>query len=117
MSVDSLYYELLCQLTDQPVTSQRHLAERMDVSVGKVNYCLRALMEKGWVKMRNFRRSDSKLAYSYLLTPSGVVAKLALMRLFLASKEREFESLQKQIVMLRSELNHATPPSSSGHPG
>ncbi len=110
MNADLSCYELLCQLTDQPIASQRHLAERMDVSVGKVNYCLRALMEKGWVKMNNFRRSDNKLAYSYLLTPSGAVAKLSLTRLFLASKEREFDVLQKQIAMLRFELENATPP-------
>lgn len=104
MQADPLQFELLRQLTEEPSASQRHLAARLDVSVGKVNYCLRALVEKGWVKMNNFRRSDNKLAYTYLLTPAGVGAKLALTRDFLAWKEREFGAMQRQIAHLRSEL-------------
>lgn len=103
-----MHYELLRQLARQPAATQRHLAVQLNVSVGKVNYCLRALMEKGWVKMNNFRRSDNKLAYSYLLTPSGVVAKIALTRQFLAVKELEFETLQEQIDHLRVELDLPT---------
>ena len=74
------------------------------VSVGKVNYCLRALVDKGWVKAKNFRRSDNKLAYAYLLTPRGASAKLRLANDFLAHKEHEFERLHREIAALRSEL-------------
>ena len=79
----NLDYELLRHLADEPAASQRGLAERLGVSVGKVNYCLRALVDKGWVKANNFRRSDKKLAYAYLLTPTGASAKLRLTRDFL----------------------------------
>jgi EPS-associated MarR family transcriptional regulator len=109
MSRDDLDYELLRQLTDQPDASQRGLAARMGISVGKVNYCLRALIDKGWVKANNFRRSDNKWGYAYLLTPSGAVAKVRLMRAFLARKEREFEALQAEIATLRVQLTDAPP--------
>jgi len=111
MSRDDLDYELLRQLADQPDASQRGLAERMGISVGKVNYCLRALIDKGWVKVNNFRRSDNKWGYAYLLTPSGAVAKVRLMRAFLARKERDFEALQVEIATLRVQLKGAPPKS------
>ena len=109
MPGNNLDYELLRQIATRTSASQRGLAERLGVSVGKVNYCLRALVDKGWVKASNFRRSDNKLAYVYLLTPSGVSAKLQLTRDFLARKEREFEQLQGEIVAMRSELMNAQP--------
>ena len=98
-------FEMLRQIADQSDVSQRGLAARLGVSVGKVNYCLRALAGKGWVKANNFRRSDNKLAYAYLLTPRGASAKLQLAHDFLARKEREFDRLQREIAALRSELN------------
>ena len=101
--------ELLRQITDQPTASQRGLAARLGVSVGKVNYCLRALVDKGWVKVNNFRRSDNKLAYAYLLTPQGARAKLRLTHEFLAHKEHEFERLQREIATLRNELKQDRP--------
>jgi len=116
MRTDPLHFEMLRRLADQPVTSQRRLAERMNVSIGKVNYCLCALMEKGWIKMNNFRRSDNKLAYSYLLTPQGVIAKLALTQAFLAAKEQEFQSLQQEIALLRSEIDETLQSADDGLP-
>ncbi len=104
MLPDDFHYELLRQITDQPNASQRGLAARLGVSVGKINYCLQALIEKGWVKADNFRRSDSKWAYAYLLTPRGARAKMRLARDFLSNKEREFERLQHEIATLRGEL-------------
>ncbi len=105
MTQNDLDLELLRQLKQQPAASQRKLAETLGVSVGKLNYCLRALVDKGWVKANNFRRSDNKWAYTYLLTPSGLAAKLRLTSLFLRRKEREFEDLQSQISALRIELS------------
>ena len=102
MPGNKLDYELLQQIATQSSASQRGLAVRLGVSVGKVNYCLRALVDKGWVKASNFRRSDHKWAYAYLLTPSGVSAKLQLTKDFLARKEHEFERLQAEITVLRS---------------
>jgi MarR family transcriptional regulator, temperature-dependent positive regulator of motility len=109
MPENDLDYELLRQITDQPTSSQRGLAARLGVSVGKVNYCLRALVDKGWVKANNFRRSDNKLAYAYLLTPRGVTAKVRLAHDFLARKEHEFDRLQREIAALRSELKDKRP--------
>jgi len=105
VSHDDLDLELLRQLETQPAASQRHLARRLGVSVGKINYCLRALVDRGWVKANNFRRSDNKLAYAYLLTPKGMAGKLRLTASFLRRKEQEFERLQRQIAVLRVELD------------
>ena len=104
-----LDYELLRQIFDQPAPSQRSLAARLGVSVGKVNYCLRALVDRGWVKANNFRRSDNKWAYVYLLTARGASAKVRLTREFLARKEQDFERLEHEIAALRSELGDDRP--------
>ena len=101
---DDLDYALLSQIAEQKNTSQRALAKRLGVSVGKVNYCLRAVVGRGWVKVNNFRRSDNKWAYAYLLTPSGASAKIQLAHAFLARKEREFDQLNKEISALRQEI-------------
>jgi MarR family transcriptional regulator, temperature-dependent positive regulator of motility len=95
---------LLRQLEQKNDSNQRDLAQRLGVSVGKINYCLRAVIDRGWVKANNFRRSDNKLAYVYILTPSGMTAKMQLARRFLAYKEAEFEHLQQEIVALRDEV-------------
>ncbi len=73
----------------------------MGISLGKVNYCLQALMQKGLVKMDNFRRADNKLAYSYLLTPSGIEAKARLTISFLKQKVAEYEAIRLEIEELR----------------
>lgn len=104
MPQDELHFELLRELTKDPAASQRRLADRLGVSVGKLNYCLRALIDKGWVKANNFRRSDNKLAYVYLLTPTGVSAKIRLTRSFIERKELEFETLSTEIRALKLEL-------------
>lgn len=100
-----LDYALLRHLEETTDNSQRALAKRLGVSVGKINYCMRAVIARGWVKANNFRRADNKLAYAYLLTPSGVAAKVRLARTFLAIKEGEFEKLQQEINALRREVS------------
>jgi EPS-associated MarR family transcriptional regulator len=102
-----LDFELLRQLEDRQSTSQRALAKQLGVSVGKLNFCLQAVVARGWVKVNNFRQSDNKWAYAYILTPSGASAKLQLARAFLERKEREFEALQLEIAALRDEVNSA----------
>lgn len=104
-SENELDYALLRQLEDKTDSNQRDLAKRLGVSVGKVNYCMRAVIDRGWVKVNNFRRADNKLAYAYLLTPSGAAAKMRMARKFLAIKEREFEELQREIDALRHEVS------------
>lgn len=107
MALQDLPYYLLCELTQEPAASQRGLAERFGVSLGKLNYCLRALVDKGLVKANNFRRSDNKMAYSYVLTPSGIEAKSALTKAFLQRKLVEFELLQQEIEALRREVEQS----------
>jgi len=101
--VEEAHYKLLRLIEFRPDASQRELAEAMGVSLGKVNYCVRALMDKGWVKARNFRNSRKKLAYAYLLTPRGVEQKAAVTLHFLKRKVAEYESLKREIADLRRE--------------
>jgi EPS-associated MarR family transcriptional regulator len=86
-----------------PELSQRKVASSLDVSLGKANYCLQALIAKGFVKVENYRNSTNKLAYFYLLTPSGIAAKAELTREFLARKMREYEELRIEIEQLKQE--------------
>lgn len=104
----SLDYELLKQIEQTAGGGQRELARGMGVSVGKINYLMRAVISRGWVKVNNFRRADNKLAYAYLLTPTGVHAKMQLAQRFLAQKEKEFERLQRELHTLRDEVAQAT---------
>lgn len=95
---------VLRALAAQPDLSQRALSAALGLSLGKTHYVLHALLDKGLVKVRNFRRSQKKLSYAYVLTPSGMTEKLRLTMRFLARKEAEFEALQGTIAALRSEL-------------
>ena len=78
------------------------------MSLGKTHYLMKALLEKGLVKANNFRRSDNKLAYAYLLTPSGIAAKVELTRAFLRYKESEYQAAREEIERLKRELTAAT---------
>jgi MarR family transcriptional regulator, temperature-dependent positive regulator of motility len=98
------HLELLRLLEQHPEYSQRQLAAALGVSLGKTHYLLKALLGKGWVKAKNFQRSDNKLRYLYVLTPQGVRQRMQLTRSFLACKEREYEMLNSQITLLRKEL-------------
>ncbi len=95
-------------LAERPEMSQRQLSQELGLSLGKTHYVLHALLDKGLVKIKNFKRSDNKLAYAYLLTPRGLSEKLRLTRSFLARKEAEFETLKATIAQLRQEVaaNH-----------
>jgi EPS-associated MarR family transcriptional regulator len=96
--------ELLRQLESEPHLNQRNLADRLGLSLGKANYCLRALVRKGLIKIDNFKRSDNKLAYSYLLTPSGLQEKTRLTIAFLRRKQQEYERLLVEIDRLKAEV-------------
>ena len=96
--------EALRLLADRPDLSQRQLSQALGLSLGKTHYVLHALLDKGLVKIENFKRNDNKLAYAYLLTPKGLKAKLSLTRSFLARKEAEFELLRATITRLRNEV-------------
>lgn len=104
--------ELLRLLERHPEYSQRQMSSALGVSLGKAHYLLRALLDKGWVKAQNFKRSEHKARYLYVLTPSGVRERLQLTHSFLARKEREYDLLQAQIAALRAELA-AQPPANN----
>ena len=84
--------------------TQRELAKELGVSVGAVNFCLKALVEKGWVKLENFNKNPNKIGYLYLLTPSGISARTKLTASFLKRKLDEYESLKGEIEILKSEI-------------
>lgn len=101
---DGARLAVLRLLQENPSTTQRELSKVLGLSLGKTHYLLHALLDKGLVKVQNFKRSDSKLAYAYLLTPSGIRHRAALTRSFLRQKEAEFELLQRTLLQLRQEL-------------
>jgi EPS-associated MarR family transcriptional regulator len=100
---DGTSYKLLKTLEENPSLSQRDLAQLVGVSLGKVNFCLKALIEKGCLKVNNFRNSDNKLAYAYFLTPAGLEEKTRMTVTFLKYKTEEYERLRAEIEELRRE--------------
>lgn len=106
MSVnEDIHFKLLRMLEDKPSMTQRELADDLGVSLGKTNYCLKALVEKGWLKASNFKNNKNKLSYSYLLTPSGVEQKARITVRFLKRKMGEYESLKEEIEQLKKEVS------------
>jgi len=101
---DEVHYRLLRLLAERPDATQRQLADALGVSLGKTNYCVKALLDKGWVKARNFKNSKQKLAYSYILTPSGIEAKAGITARFLQRKKAEYEALKAEIEQLTEEV-------------
>lgn len=99
----SLRYHILKRLQDDPNISQRKLAGELGISLGKVNYCLKGLIQKGWVKAKNFKNSQNKMAYTYLLTPSGVEEKAQITMQFLRYRIEQYEALEREIKELRKE--------------
>jgi len=94
-------FRLLQALEQNPEATQRELAAALGLSLGAINYSLRALGERGLVKLGNFTRSDRKLAYAYVLTPAGLAEKAGLARRFMARKRQEYEALRKELESLR----------------
>ena len=101
---DELRLRVLRALEANPELSQRQLAAKLGVSLGGVNYALKALVERGFVKAGNFRKSGSKLAYLYMLTPQGVAEKTSLTTAFLGRKLEEYDVLRQEIEVLKSEV-------------
>ncbi|MEQ8314094.1 MAG: MarR family EPS-associated transcriptional regulator [Gammaproteobacteria bacterium] len=100
---DEITYRLLKSIEENPTQSQRELSRSLGVSLGKLNYCLKALVDKGWVKARNFKENPNKTEYLYLLTPSGVEAKAKVTVKFLKRKMDEYERIKKEIARLQAE--------------
>jgi len=104
MLTDDARYKILKRLQDNPDISQRQLAEELGLSLGKINFCLQALIEKGLIKAKNFSKSQKKSRYLYILTPSGIENKAALTKRFLTRKIAEYENLRAEIEEIRKEL-------------
>ena len=89
--------EILRKIEENPNLTQRQIADHLGLSLGKINYLIKALLEKGVVKVDNFKRSDNKLGYLYLLTPEGVERKRKLTLLFIQRKSEEFDKLKAEL--------------------
>jgi len=96
-------YRLFKILSENPEISQRKLASALGLSLGKTNYCLKAFITRGLVKVNNFRRSDNKMAYSYLLTPKGIEEKARVTVRFFRAVEKDYETLKIEIDHLKQE--------------
>ncbi|MDH5654603.1 MAG: MarR family EPS-associated transcriptional regulator [Spirochaetia bacterium] len=97
MLTDELRFKILKVLQDNPDLNQRQLADHLNISLGKTNYCIQALIGKGLLKVKNFKNNRNKLAYSYLLTPGGMEEKAKLTIRFLKRKMEEYEILKTEI--------------------
>jgi EPS-associated MarR family transcriptional regulator len=106
---EDTHFRVLRLLQDSPHITQRELSDELGISLCKVNYCLKALLDKGLIKIQRFRKSDSKLPYIYLLTPSGITEKATISARFLRRKMEEYEQLKSEIELLQREVSQARP--------
>jgi EPS-associated MarR family transcriptional regulator len=108
MLTDEYRYKIFKLVEAHPEISQRELAHELGISLGKTNYCMKALIQKGLLKAGNFRNSKNKLAYVYKLTPRGIEEKSNVTVRFLKQKMTEYESLKSEIEFLRQEAQKST---------
>lgn len=101
---DEVRYRLLTYVAEHPEATQRELAQELGVSVGKVNYCIKALISEGWVKALNFKNNKNKAAYAYYLTPKGIEEKINVTITFLRAKVEEYDLIAKEIERLSAEV-------------
>ena len=101
---DEVRLQLLRKLEANPNLSQRELAASMGVSLGKVNFCIKALAQVGWIKAGNFARSKNKVGYAYLITAKGIAEKAALTTRFIEYKQKQYDSLRQEIEQLKREV-------------
>ena len=104
MNKKDIHLDLLRKLEVNPEYTQRQLSQEMGVSLGKINYCMKKLIEKGWVKLTNFSQNPNKVDYIYLLTPKGVEQKTRLTFSFLRIKIEEYEDLKEEIRSLKKDI-------------
>ncbi|MEO0444343.1 MAG: MarR family EPS-associated transcriptional regulator, partial [Pseudomonadota bacterium] len=98
---DEIRYKLLSLIEENPNISQREMADEMGVSLGKVNYCVKALVDVGHIKLQNFARSEHKSGYAYFLTPRGVKEKLDVAVRFLSIKQKQYDIIRGEIEELQ----------------
>ena len=111
---EDTHFRVLRLLEKTPDITQREMAEKLGVSTSGLNYCLKALIDKGWVKVQNFSQSKNKFGYVYVLTPLGIAEKVALTGRFLSRKMREYEQLRAEIERLQLEAGAADAQSGVG---
>ena len=104
MNIRDIRLDLLRRLESNPEYTQRELSQEMGASLGKVNYCMKKLTERGFLKLTNFSHSSNKMVYTYLLTPQGIEQKARLTTLFLKRKIEEFEILRGEISKLKLDV-------------
>ena len=102
---DDTHFWVLKLMQDNPGMTQRALAKELGISLGGANYCLQALVEKGWLKIQNFSQSKNKMGYAYILTPVGITEKAALTGRFLKRKMQEYENLKAEIEALQKDVS------------
>jgi len=117
MLTDEYRYKILKRLETNPEISQRELAQELGISLGKANYCLRALVQKGLLKVNNFRNNQNKAAYLYLLTPRGIEEKAKVTLRFMQYKMDEYETLKQEIELLQREAAQGDLPGVSKQTG
>ena len=103
MNNKDIHLDLLRKLEANPEYTQRELSKEMGVSLGKVNYCMKKLIGKGWIKLKSFSNNPNKVGYAYLLTPKGLEEKARLTFAFLKIKMEEYEMLKKEISKLKKD--------------
>ena len=108
MDKDEIHFDLLRRLESNPKYTQRELSKELGISLGKVNYCIKKLTEKGWIKLKNFSNNPNKVGYAYLLTPKGIEQKASLTITFLKIKMEEYEILKREISSLKQDAKQLT---------
>ena len=104
---EDTHFRVLKVIETNPQITQRELANELGVSLGKANYCLKSLAQKGWIKASNFKNSNNKLAYAYLLTPIGIEEKARMTVRFLRRKMNEYEALKLEISQLKRDVSQS----------
>ena len=107
---EDTYFRVLRLLQENPDMTQREIAQSLGLSTSGLNYCLKALIDKGWVKVHNFSQSKNKFGYIYVLTPQGIAEKLALTSRFLKRKLSEYDALRTEIDGLQAEVQTSAQP-------
>jgi EPS-associated MarR family transcriptional regulator len=113
---EDVHFRILRMLEQNPQVSQREIARALGVSLGGVNYCINALIEKGHVKIENFRASKNKLDYFYVLTPEGIAQRAKLATRFIKRKLAEYEAIKAEIEALRNDFGDGVPPNAEQRP-
>ena len=104
MNTDEEYLKLLRKINNDPEISQRNLSDELHMILGKINYCLKALKSKGYIKIKNFKKSKQKIRYLYVLTPKGIIEKTNITIRFMKLKMKEYDELKNELNKITSKI-------------